>query len=158
VSAEAVESTKAIVDGCELSALSGSPVRRPARLWRAESRSLPGASPWLNRKGGQRATRRLLLWLGKRRELDVLGPRRSKHHVAGSDDDDFTMVRIASGRGTERRSNDQAYAVGIIEVGNGLQDVTVEDDDGPLLQLFGGDCTPEGEPVRLLLVRHMPKA
>jgi hypothetical protein len=53
------------------------------------------------------------------------------------------MVRIASRRGTERWSDHEAYTAGMIRVHSPLQDVPVQDDDGPLLYLPGSDCALE---------------
>ena len=92
--------------------------------------------------------------LDRRREIDVLGSRRCDHHVPRRAYHDVSMVRIASRRRPERRSYHDPHAPGIVGVGHALQDVTVQDDDGSVLQLLCGDRTPEGETVRLLMVGH----
>jgi hypothetical protein len=90
----------------------------------------------------------------KRREFDVLRLRRCDHHVARQRDHDVSLIRIAPRRRTERRSDGDPHTLRIVSVRHALQDMTIQDDDGSLLQLGCGDRTPEREAVGLLMVRH----
>jgi hypothetical protein len=77
---------------------------------------------------------------------------RREHHVAGTDQFDLALIWILPWGRPESANQRKTDAVGVVRVGRGSNNVSVQNNDLPLAQLACPYCRTERKAVRLVML------
>ena len=79
---------------------------------------------------------------------------RPEHHVSRADDLDLALIRIGPWRRTEGTHKRKPHASRVVWIGGDSDNVSIQNDDLPLVKITRGERCTKSQAVRLILFGH----